>query len=339
MRRPTGTIYSHVSCPRVAFLSHGSFFDAFLAACARHTFQAVRQDSRERIINSFSQMKAKIFSSRLRLFRTALIMLICLMLLLFLLSAPKFEDGFESGLSLWGTGGTIRPITVETQAHHGRYSVSFSSSGGQDSRSYINHTLSPTLDLYARGYFYISESGLVNQGDRSSLIMFRAGAGENSTPLAYTGWRNADGVVKWYLTLMNGSASALNYSVTVSDLAPSTNRWYSVELHWREGPGMAEVWVDDVMACSVNGKLASGYGGVDTIRFGLGEIAASGPTILYLDCAAINSSRIGMEPSQRWWLLAVGAISAGVFLATFLASRRRTRTGASMSQDEETVIY
>jgi hypothetical protein len=283
-------------------------------------------------------MKAKIFSSRVRLFRTAMILLICLMLLLFLLSAPKFEDGFESGFSAWNTAGTSPPITVEDRAHHGRYSARFSSNGGQDNRSYCFRRLSPTsLGLYARGYFYVNESGLDNEGNHSALIMFRAG--DDRAPLAYAGWRNADGVERWYLALMNGSER--DYIVTISDMAPSLLRWYSVELHWRQDPVncVAELWVDDVMACSVDGKLASGYEAADTVRFGLAEIVASGRTVLYLDCAAINGSKIGTEPSQRWSFLAVGVISAGIFVATFLASRRRVRTEVSMSQDGETVIY
>ena len=293
----------------------------------------------------------KIFSSRIGLFRGTLILLFCLSLLLFIFSAPKvnhsfdFEDGFESRFSFWdGISPPLKeegsPLTPGNQIHHGMYSASFSSDPTQNNRSYVYHRVEPaSTNLYARGYFYISKSGLTYNGSHSALITFRAG---NDT-VAYAGWRNDSGPLKWYLTIWNGSG----HEVIPSSFSASTSKWYSVELHWREGltSSMVEMWVEGHFACSSGERYTSGSGGVDTVRIGLCETATGGPTIVYTDCVVLNESGIGLETDEsgisesRIWFLVIGTVSAGIFVATFLANRRRARTGVSMSQDGETVIY
>ena len=283
----------------------------------------------------------KVFSSRTRLFRGTTILLISIVLLLFVLSAPKFEDGFESGsFSLWDkmspANGLGAPSIVEHQTHHGRYGAGFSSNPVTNNLSYVDHSVGSSTDLYARGYFSISESNLKNDENRFVLITFRAR--NDSLPVAYVGWRNYSGPVKWYLFIMNAAGG---YNLSRSNLEPLIGRWYSVELHWREGL-VAELWVDDLLACSSVEKPTSGSGGVDAVRIGLGEPVTGGSTVVYVDCVAISGSRIWSETpfaSPRTWFLLVGIASAGILVGTFVVDKWSSRFRTNISRDEETVVY
>jgi hypothetical protein len=288
----------------------------------------------------------KIFSSRARLFRAATILLICIALLLYVLSAPKFEDGFESDFGLWDDVSPQpkapgSPSIVQDPHHHGGHSARFNSTLSQDHRSYLSHRVAPeSINLYARGYFYVSASNLDDYGNRSVLIAFRAGNDSipDLLPVAYTGWRNVNGSVRWYLSIMNGSGG---YEVILSNMEPVLSRWYSVELHWREGD-VGEMWVDDVLACSSEGTHTSQYGSVDWVRFGLAETVTGGPTIVYVDCVAISGSRIWSEAifaSPRNWYLVIGTVSACMLVAEFLVGKWRVRSWTNTSRDEETVVY
>jgi hypothetical protein len=242
------------------------------------------------------------------------------------LSPLTFRDGFEStSFSKWsGTSGTA--VTSTTQKHHGTYSAKFTTNGGGGYEQSFGYSLiDPSPDLYARGYFYVSQSGITSNGDRAYFILFRA-SGNN---LAYAGWRMSGGAAKWWMTLRQGTSIV---EVESSAMNPSTDRWYCVELHWVKDPlnGYAEMWVDGYPVCSSSGGNTSTVGGVTQVRFGLGE-AKAGSTIVYCDCAIVSSTYIGPEAGGIASSLSISAsknlttIKLGAMISGELAPSGSTR--------------
>ena len=68
-------------------------------------------------------------------------------------------------------------VVVNTLNHGGSYSAGFTSNGnGGLEAAYSYKTMSPQSELYARGYFYVSQSGISGDGSRFYFIRFKAGA-------------------------------------------------------------------------------------------------------------------------------------------------------------------
>lgn len=206
-----------------------------------------------------------------------------------------FSDGFESGsFTSWSgrslsTGETA--TATNTFSHHGLYSAKYTSNGsGGIEYAYCYKNISSS-ELYGRGYFYVSQSGIVDESDRFFFLVFKAG----TSNVAYAGWRKIGGVVKWVLTIRHGTGYVDVYSAA----SPSTNRWYCVELHWKQNTvnGMGELYVNGVRVCSITGRNTAAYGDVNQVRFGLPEIYRCAATTAYSDCAKIAFAYIGPEPS------------------------------------------
>ena len=205
-----------------------------------------------------------------------------------------FADGFESGsFSAW-TGTSVTSgetaTVVSSMAHHGANSSMFASNGGGGTeRAFCFKTMSSVTELYARGYFYVSASGIVANDNRFYFMIFKAG----SNPVAFAGWRMTGGVVRWSLLIRNGTGWGTAYSVNGSSL----NQWYCVELHWKEDAtsGIGELYVNGALACSISGKNTAYYGDVNRVDFGLAEITNCGATTAYGDCAVIATGYIGPE--------------------------------------------
>ena len=205
-----------------------------------------------------------------------------------------FEDGFESGsYNTWG-GTFVTPgeatSVAGTRSHHDRYSAAFSSDGGggyENAYIYKNVTAS---ELYSRGYFYVSQSGIDAENDRFFFIVFRAG----DNGLAYAGWKRNGGAVRWCITTRDGTS----YLDAFSSTSPMAGRWYCVELHWRKDPsaGLAEMWVDGILVCSSTGKDSSTLGDASLVQVGLAELYGCAATIVYCDCVVVSSSYAGPEP-------------------------------------------
>jgi hypothetical protein len=182
---------------------------------------------------------------------------------------------------------------VTTLRHHGNYGARFTSNGGNYERSCSYEKIGPFDELYARGYFYVSESGITLDDDSLYFIIFDNGSGDKDANLAYAGWRMSAGATRWCLTLRNGTS----YLDVYSSSGPLTGRWYCIELHWRNdaSAGLAELWVDGNPVCSSAGVNTSAYGGAGTIKFGLAEIDG-GNAAVYCDCVEINTAYVGPEP-------------------------------------------
>jgi parallel beta-helix repeat protein len=209
-----------------------------------------------------------------------------------------FSDGFESGgFNRWtgtgvSSGETVAVVNVPS--HHGLYSGRFTSNGGGGfETAYCYETVASSTELYVRGYFQVSQSGITSNDQRFHMIVFMAG----STPLAYAGWRMTGGVVKWTVIIRDGTNSV--WPTAYSTVTPSLNKWYCVELHWKNDAvnGLGELWVDGTQVCSISGKNTALQGNVSVVRFGLGDIYC-GSTIVYGDCAKITSHYVGEEPVQ-----------------------------------------
>lgn len=203
-----------------------------------------------------------------------------------------FSNGFESSsFSSW-TGRQVsageRATVVNTLPHTGAYSAKFTSNGTlryENSYCYKNIVSSP--ELYGQGYFYVSRSGITNDGNRFYPLVFVAGG----NPVAYAGWARSGGVVRWTLIVRNGTG----WAVTSSSTSPSLNRWCKVELHWKNSAsnGLGELWVDGTLVCSVTGKNTAAYGNATQVRFGLAELYNCSATSVYCDDCTISKTRIG----------------------------------------------
>jgi hypothetical protein len=166
-----------------------------------------------------------------------------------------------------------------------------SNGNGGTETAYCYKTIASSAELYARGYFYASASGIADNDDRFYFLIFRAG----SQPLAFAGWRQTGGVVKWNLLIRDGTGWAGAFSA----VSPSLNQWYCVELHWKKDAtsGVGELWIDGVLVCSITGKNTAYYGNVNRVDFGLPELVNCGATTIYGDQAKISNTYIGPEPS------------------------------------------
>ena len=206
------------------------------------------------------------------------------------------QDSFESGnFNRWNgtsvSAGETATIT-STRSHHGTYSARFTSNGGggfENASSLKN--LTPTAEVYARGYFYVSQSGIADNNDRIFFIKLR----NQSEGLAWAGWKRTGGITKWCLTIRNGTS----FIDVFSSSRPATGRWYCVELHWKKDTkgGTGQIWVDGSLVCSTTTVNTSTYGNADTAQFGLAEIYGCTATTVYGDCAKIATTYIGPEPT------------------------------------------
>jgi hypothetical protein len=203
-----------------------------------------------------------------------------------------FQDGFESGdINNWnGTytslGGSA--TVVDTISHDGTYSAMFSGigEGGWDAAySYVD--IPSSSELYARGYFRVTSSGLTEDNDRFYSMTFVA----DGYSVASVGWWRVDGVIKWSLQMWDGAS----WWVAYSDSSPSLDQWYSVELRWKSHAvsGLAELYVNGELVASITDKNTSSFSGVSQISFGLPELAFGGPTTVYGDNFIASEKYIG----------------------------------------------
>jgi hypothetical protein len=211
-------------------------------------------------------------------------------------AAPLFADGFESGsFSAWTstsyTGGETATV-VKTLEHHGMYGAKFTSDGTSGTEnSYCSKTIASSSEVYSRGYFYVSQSGIADAGDKFSFMLLLNG----SQTVASAGWTKSGGIVKWFLTIRNGTTYVSTYSTTSTSL----NQWYCVELHWKKSAtaGLGELFVNGAKVCTLTGKNTTAYGNVIRARFGLPNISNCAATTAYGDCAKIARFYIGPEPA------------------------------------------
>jgi hypothetical protein len=205
-----------------------------------------------------------------------------------------FADGFESGgFAGWSGVSTSSGETamVSTSiSHDGVRSGRFASNGGGGFESaYGYQSIAGESELYARGFVYVSQSGIAQNNDRFYFIRFRSGGND----LAYAGWRMVNGEVRWSLIVRDGTGWVSVYSDGVASL----NRWYGVELHWRGGSvnGVGELFVDGESVASVSGVNTAALGDVNLVRFGLAEVYNCGSTTVYADSLAVATTQISTE--------------------------------------------
>jgi hypothetical protein len=198
-----------------------------------------------------------------------------------------FTDSFDNGAATGWTS-TIRTSGETTTIgsftpHTGAYNARFTSTGsatGIENAYYAKNT--NLADAYARGYIRIAGSTqLTDEGDKFSLIRFTDG----SQSLANVGVKREGGVNKW---MLYGAGQTVTSSVTVS-----TERWYSIEVHYNAAQGLAELYVDGtkVLQLTVNTHNTATHA-----DFGLiSSTYVQNPVTIYGDCFKISSQYIGTE--------------------------------------------
>lgn len=182
-----------------------------------------------------------------------------------------FSDGFEAGnFNAWTSTVTSPGETASINNNvrqEGRYSAIFKSNGeGGVENAYLYKSLpNPQNELSARGYVYISQSGIAANQDRCYFIIFRSGG----SGLVFAGWRMINDVVRWNLLIRNGQGWVYAYSAS----SPALSRWYNIELHWSRDSvnGSAELYVDGQVVTTLSNKNTAGFGGVNSVQFGLAE--------------------------------------------------------------------
>jgi hypothetical protein len=202
-----------------------------------------------------------------------------------------FTDGFESGnFNAWTgtirTGGASASVT-SSAAYQGRYGASFISGGnGGYEHVYCYKSIASSSELFARGYFNVTASGISSNNDRFYFLIFVAG----TNPVAYAGWKMVGGVVKWDLLIRDGTRWIDGYSAS----SPQFNSWYSVELHWFESStsGYAQLYLNGVLACSIQGRNTAAFGGVNIVQGGLAELYNCQATRLCFDNFIISNAYI-----------------------------------------------
>ncbi len=199
--------------------------------------------------------------------------------------AVVFADSFDAGFTQWNgkyvsAGEWMGKTTA--RAHEWNCSAKYTSNGGHGFEyAYCVKTLPKAPTVSVRSCVYSTVSGIKNNGERIAFITLRG-----SDNLAYAGWRMNNGKVTWYLSVRDGSA----YKTVYSNVSPSLNKWYMIELNWTMSPaGSASLKVDGTVLCSISRANTSTYGGVTAARLGLAEMYNCDAATAYLDCAAIQT--------------------------------------------------
>jgi hypothetical protein len=209
-----------------------------------------------------------------------------------------FEDGFELGdFSLWdgvsaSSGGEA--AVVEGLAFRGKRSGKFAVPGVATIESASSRKqLANLREVYARCYVNVAQTGIVNNDARVFFIQFRSA----TSTVAWAGWRKTGGVIKWHLLIRDG----IGYAGAYSDAVPMLNRWYCVELYWKEdaAAGIGRLYVDGQLVCEIINKNTANYGDCNQVNFGITEAnGCTAPSEVYEDQCAIAQEYIGPEGIQ-----------------------------------------
>jgi hypothetical protein len=207
--------------------------------------------------------------------------------------APLLNENTSQSARYWSgtsrTSGESASVT-STLHHDGVLCERLTTNGGNGNEySYLYKTIASSSEISARGYFYVSRSGIVENSDRFSFIGLRSGG----TVVASAGWRRTGGSTIWCLIIRSGTSSVVAYSQAV----PSLNTWYCVELRWRKGSstGMGELWVDGVRVCSILNKNTSAYGSVNRVQCGIVDMYHCRSTTVNCDCVVVANTYVGPE--------------------------------------------
>lgn len=217
------------------------------------------------------------------------------------------EDNFETGnFNTWtGTSNTLGESTTigNKFPRQGSKSATFKSNGNSGFEgAFCYRAISPSSELYARGYFLVTSSGIVENNDRFFFILLKA----NGNGIAYAGWRKTQGTIKWNLIIRDGNG----WISVFSNENPLTNNWYCIELHWVNSAtnGIGELYVNNQLACSIRNANTTAFGPADQACFGLAELYNCGPTQVYCDACKISKTDITSPP--EWDLNLDGSINA-----------------------------
>jgi hypothetical protein len=204
-------------------------------------------------------------------------------------STITFADGFESGnFNAW-TGTSVTSgetaTVVNTVKHSGTYSAEFTSNGGSSyENAYCYENVASAQELYASSYVYVAASGITVSNDRFYFTILQA----NGNPVAYVGWRMVGSVVEWDLLIRDGTGWVDAYNSS----SVSLNQWISVELHWKSdsSAGLGQLFVNNILVCSISSRNTAYYGAVTSASFGLPELCNCASTQVYCDDCALSGT-------------------------------------------------
>ena len=183
----------------------------------------------------------------------------------------------------------------------------------------------------------MTSSGIASDDARFYLITLEA----SGNTIAYIGWRQVANVIKWNLLVKNGSEWVSRYST----MSPVVNKWYSVKLAWLEDSlnGHAELFVDDVLTCSID-NIKTATSGQTDIRFGLPELYNCESTTLYSDSCGVDIARASsseMLPGDMNRDGSVDLYDAIIAAASYgsVLGDQRWNPAADLNKDNEIDLY
>ncbi|MCW4006012.1 MAG: collagen-like protein [Candidatus Bathyarchaeota archaeon] len=222
------------------------------------------------------------------------------MTLIFPTSNPP--EGFETNdFSAWDGVPACSPVeavinVVATSNHHGSYSLHASVPDlSAFTQARIKKDIPDSSELYARIYVKVNSHDLKNNNDRGYFIGF---VGVTDF-VAWAGWKNVAGTLKWQLM----ARDVTNHPSDYSEASPVVGLWYCVELYWKKGnPGHAQLYVNGVKVAEINTGDMTAFGDVNSVYVGLPE-AYRGIDV-NIDCVAVADSYIGPEQDPQTLLQA-----------------------------------
>ena len=222
------------------------------------------------------------------------------------------QDGFETGnFQMWDgaatTSGDIAFVS-SSRPYDGSFSASFAtgSVASGTSLAYCYEDVSPArVEIYARGYFFISQGMPLNDNDdRFGLITYEVGGRlQCSFRVLHYG-----GVDRFNVIGFNGRSSVV--SVSTDAIYPVQGRWFEIEFYIKVDAvaGEYRAWINGVQQIVITGVNTAGFGsGVSRVRFGLtSTINVQHVVRVQFDSAALSTTYVGQ---LRYTFGIVGSLS------------------------------
>jgi hypothetical protein len=253
-----------------------------------------------------------------------------------------FEDGFETGdFSVWSGTMTSENESATVEDHtsfDNTHIAKFSSNGNSPFEyAFCYKTYSSFSEMHASGSFRLTSSGITSNDDRFYLIALKSGR----DGVAYAGWRQLAGTIKWNLLVRNGT----NWASAYSEVSPSLNTWYFVELFLNKDPSNvhAELYVNGILMGSLS-NVNTTIQGENQIRFGLTELYNCGSTTVNCDNCTVDTTSVARRETLSGDINGDGSID--IYDALIAAHAFGSSPGdvnwnplADLNQDNNVDIY
>jgi len=215
-----------------------------------------------------------------------------------------FSDWDNGGYHWTSEGGVLDIASSPEPARSGTHSLlsSVTSPGaGTQSGAQASRSVGLPTEAYYSAWFYFPQA--ISSTNYWLFSKFRSRTDPNDDTTIVNTW-DLD-----VMTDSNGSMSfALYHHANGSQLnaaSPSVpiGRWFQVESFLRatdDTSGRLSVWIDGVQAFDVSGQATMPSSYIEWSVGGISEVISPSPTTMYVDDAAISTSRLGPNYPVFW---------------------------------------